>query len=133
MSRYDAEARQYFIDALAEGLAEAGFTGISIKSAPMPEATVAALKSGGEDDDEIPFGDPTFAEEVAYHRITTDQGSFGLWLEPYVTLDLAGSGVPVTAFIPAEQADDVPAGWAFIGLEEQTFKKLHAEFAKLRG
>lgn len=128
MARFDAEARAHFAEMIREGLAEAGFTGIHVAPAQMPDATVAALKSGGDDDDEIPFGDPAFSEEVAYHRVTTDQGSFGVWFEPYLTLDLSGTGVPIKDFYPPEAVSEIPEGWAFIGIEEDAFRKLFTAF-----
>ncbi len=129
MPKYDADARASFVELIREGLAEAGFTGIQLAPAQMPDATVAALKSGeDDDDDEAPFDDPAFSEEVAYHRVMTEQGSFGLWFEPYMTLDLSGTGIPIKDFYPPEAASDIPEGWAFIGLEEDTFRKLFKAF-----
>ena len=129
MPKFDADARAHFVELIRETLAEAGFTGISLVPSALPEATVASLRSGG-DDDEVPFASPAFAEEVGYHRIITDQASFGIWFEPYVTVDLAGTGVSIAAFYPTEAAGDIPDDWYFAGFDEDVFKTLFVELAK---
>lgn len=113
-----------------EMLEDVGFTGVKLERAPLPEAAVKALTSEGKDDD-LDVADPAFAEELGYHRVTTDQGTFGIWFQPYVTLDISGTGLDITLFVPEDaSAEGMPEGWCFIGVDEGTILKLFEELAK---
>jgi len=130
MPKFDAQAIAEFVAVTEEMLTDVGFTGVKLEPAPLSEAILASFRADPQSDD-IPFEDPVFAEEVHYHRITTDQGTFGIWFEPYVTLDIGGLGLDVKAFLPPEAADvAMPEGWCLIGLEEGVPEKLFEELTK---
>ena len=130
MPRFDAQAIAEIVLMTQEMLADAGFTGVKIEPAPLSEETIKALEASAEDD-EIPFRDPAFATELHNHRVTTDQGTFGIWFEPYVTLSLAGLGLDAKIFSPPDADDeDMPEGWCLIGIGEGTLERLFIELTK---
>lgn len=130
MSGFTESEIQDILKFLTEGLAEAGFTGTKFERAVMPLASWEILtreSRTGKTAEPMP---EEFSDEIIYHRVTTDQGKFGLWLEPFITLDLGGTGV-AQAFLPSEVGANPGLGdWCFIGLEEATFMKLFIEFIK---
>jgi hypothetical protein len=134
MSKFDAQAIEEIVTLTREMLVDAGFTGVKIEASPMPNATIEALEaqSAAEGDDEIPFRDPEFAKEIHYHRVTSDQGAFGIWFEPYVTVDLHGLDLDIKAFLPPEAAADVPEGWCLIGMDDGVPERLFIELVKKR-
>ena len=129
MSRFDAQAIAEMVTMVEEMLAKAGFTGVKLESAPM---SAHVIKGFQEEDPEEDFSDPVaFGQEVGYHRITTDQGVFGIWFEPYVTVDIGGLGIDAKVFLPEDApADDMPDGWCLIGLDEGVLEKLFIEIIK---
>jgi hypothetical protein len=132
MSQLTKEALADFVTKTQEMLDKAGFTGVELSPGSPSEEAVAALSEEG--DDENPFGDPKFVEEIGYHRITTDQATFGIWFQPYVTVDIGGLGIDPKAFLPeGASADGMPEGWCLIGLDEGVFEKLFAEISKKSG
>lgn len=131
MPNLDARAIAEIAKMTEELFIDAGFTGVKLEPSDLPAATVAALEASSAEDDEIPFADPEFAREVGYHRVSTDQGSFGIWFNPYVILDLQGLSLDVLAFGQQDTDDEaLPPGWCFIGLDEDTLPRLLAELAK---
>lgn len=119
---------------MMQGMEEAGFTGIKIDRADMPQASFDNLmqedKEAGEDLPSI----ADFSSEVCYYRVATDQGSFGFWLQPYPTLDLTGTGLDIKTFMPSGQdLSGLPPDWCFIGMDEDIFKQLFEAFAKKSG
>ena len=121
------------IGSITQGMTEAGFTGISVDRQDLPQASLDALWAEEDSEEDKPDDPAAFAAEIVYHRVKTDQGEFGFWLSPYPTLDLSGTGLDFSAFLPADtDPNDVPKDWAFIGMHEDVFKDLFAEFAKKR-
>ena len=92
MPRLDSQAVEEMVKLTLEMLTDAGFTGVKLERAPMSEAVIESFRkeAPGEVIDPVVFGG-----ETHYHRVTTDQGSFGIWYEPYVTLDLHGTGLDI--------------------------------------
>ena len=129
MSKLDPEALTHFLEMIGEILAEAGFTGVKLEpSTPTAEA-VASLSDDLEDGHA--FSDPEFSKEVGYHRVATDQGTFGIWFHPYVTLDLGGLGIDVKVFSPPDASHEgMPEGWCLVALDEGILPKLFVELAK---
>lgn len=120
------------VGSITQGMTEAGFTGIAADRQDFPQTSLDALwaEEGEEDKPDDPAA---FSAEVVYHRVKTDQGEFGFWLSPYPTLDLCGTGLDFKSFLPdGEDPNDVPKDWAFIGMHEDIFKDLFAEFTKKR-
>ncbi len=130
MPKFDAQAIAEIVKLTEEMLVNAGFTGVKLEPAPLSDATIKVLEAAS-DDDEIPFTDPAFATELHNHRVTTDQGTFGIWFEPYVTLSIAGLGLDAKLFSPPDADDEgVPDGWCLIGIGEGTFERLFIELTK---
>jgi hypothetical protein len=131
MARFSPQDIEEIVKLLIEGMTEAGFTGVKCERSPLPEASwkildVDSQKMGYDE----PIDPAQFAEESHYHRVATDQGAFGLWIEPYVTLDLEGTDV-AQALLPPEIRDEPDFwDWCFIGLEEHTFEQLFSELTK---
>ena len=90
--------------AVVEALTQAGFSGIRVKRAPIPPELLKSFPGGAAGKDPVKLGDQT-----NYFRIESDQGAFGMWLKPYATLDLHGTGLTVADFLPAEMAANYPA------------------------
>ncbi|MEK7131413.1 MAG: hypothetical protein AAB797_01600 [Patescibacteria group bacterium] len=67
-------------------LKNAGFTGIVAKRAPLPQNMAPPSLSRGETLKSL-------GDRDHYCRVTTDQGEFGIWTEPYFGLDLHGTGL----------------------------------------
>jgi|GEM_PF-3593853 len=136
MPKFDAQAIAEIVILTQEMLVDAGFTGVKLEPAPLSDATIQALEAMSEEDedDEIPFEDAEFAmTELHNHRVTTDQGTFGIWFEPYVTLSIAGLGLDAKRFVPPDASvDDMPEGFCLIGIGEGTFEKLFVELVKKR-
>jgi hypothetical protein len=132
MTRFSESDVHEIVHFLTEALTEAGFTGTKFERGLLPQASWEILTGESRvDKEDVPMPE-TFSEEIIYHRVTTDQGTFGLWLEPFITLDLGGTGV-AKSFLTHEVADNTAlADWCFFGLEQNTFKKLFTEFAKNR-
>jgi hypothetical protein len=130
MPKFDAEALVHIVALTEEMLTDAGFTGVKLEATALPAATIAAFGDEFEGEDVDPAS-LEFAKELAYHRVTTDQGTFGLWFEPYPALDLTGLGLDLKAFLPAGASDeDIPEDWSFIGIDEGVPEKLFSELIK---
>lgn len=129
MPRLDAQAIAEMVKMTEELLAAAGFTGVKIERAPMSESVMKAFRE--EDPDDAPDDAESFGEETRFHRVTTEQGSFGIWYEPYVTLELSGTGVDVRELLPRDaEAEEMPEGWSLIGLDEGIPEKLFIALTK---
>lgn len=121
------------VGSMTQGMTEAGFTGITVIRQDIPQASLDALWSEEDSEEDKPDDPAAFSAEIVYHRVKTDQGEFGFWLSPYPTLDISGMGLDFSVFLPADQdSGDVPKDWAFIGMHEDVFKDLFAELAKKR-
>ena len=121
------------IGSITQGMTEAGFTGIAVDRQDMPQTSLDALWAEEDSEEEKPDDPAAFSAEIVYHRVKTDQGEFGLWLSPYPTLDLSGTGLDFKAFLPPDlDTSGAPADWAFVSMHEDVFKELFAEFAKKR-
>ena len=133
MLKFDAQAIAEFVIMVEGILAAAGFTGVKLEPAPLSEAVLAAFRADPQSDD-MPYEDPKFAEEVHYHRITTDQATFGIWFGPYVIVDFGGLGIDAKVFLPeGDTGEGMPEGWCLIGLDEGVMEKLFSEIAKKSG
>jgi len=130
MPKFDAQAIAEIVAMTQELFTDAGFTGVKLERAPMSDAVIESFRQEEPDEE---FDPVAFGEEVHYHRVTTDQGCFGIWFEPYVTLDLYGTGLDLKEILPEEaDTDGMPDGWSLIGLDQETPERLLAAFVKKR-
>jgi hypothetical protein len=130
MSRFSESDVDEIVLLLTEGLVDAGFTGTKIERATLPQASWEIFTRESRTDEEVEPMPAGFSQEILYHRVTTDQGSFGLWLEPFFTLDLKGSGVEKAFLTDEAKEDPTLIDWCFVVLEENTFMRLFIEFTK---
>jgi hypothetical protein len=75
--------------AFVEVFTELGFTEVAAEKVPLPAHVVRAMKDEEDDDDEL-------AEAIGlmtYLKITTGEGTFGVFIAAYPVLDLTGTGV----------------------------------------
>src|SRR5689334_18893463 len=115
MQVYTKRELAKIVDLMAQGMREAGFTGIKIERSDLPQASWDAFTE--EDAEEDAPSPADLSSELVCHRVTTDQGGFGLWLQPYPTIDICGTGLDPKAFFPADQdLSDLPSDWGFIGM-----------------
>lgn len=129
MQVYTKRELDKIVELMTQGMQEAGFTGIKIERADLPQASWDAFTEEDEEEDKRSLAD--LSSELVYHRVTTDQGSFGLWLQPYPTVDICCAGLDLKSFFPPGQdLSALPSDWGFIGMDEDIFKQLFGEFAK---
>ncbi len=97
---------------LSEMMLAAGFTGVRIEMTKTPAHLLEW--AGSEDPDDF---DPEALEaECAYYRVTTDQGSLGVWKAAYLTIDLTGTGIELKDIAP--EMADAPDGFPpILGLD----------------
>lgn len=81
---------------VADVLKKAGFTGVQVQRTPLPPHLMGLFEPG-----ELTGPNPAedAGREMNYLRIVSDQGEFGLWTEPYFTLDLNGTGLSCDDFV----------------------------------
>ena len=130
MPKFDAQAIAEIVVLTQELFTDAGFTGVTLERAPMSDAVIESFRQEEPDEE---FDPAAFGEEVHYHRVTTDQGSFGIWFEPNVILDLYGTGLDIKEILPeGTDTEGMPDGWALIGFDEHAPERLLAAFVKKR-
>ena len=128
MGRYTKEDAAEMAAMIEEALGHVGFTGAKLARAPVSEDVLQGLREEEPDEE---FDPVAFGDEIHYHRVTTDQGSFGIWFEPYPTLDLYGTELDLKDILPADaDTEGMPEGWSLIGLDEETLERLFAAFEK---
>ncbi|MFA5133665.1 MAG: hypothetical protein WC459_02575 [Patescibacteria group bacterium] len=99
-----------FIAGMKKMLEEHGFENVDIGTLAVPQNLSDSLKKAlieeGEDGETL--SGEELGSEFEYYRVTTKQGTFGLFMGLYPMLDLTETGILLSEFLPVEDAADIP-------------------------
>lgn len=112
--------------AAKEALETAGFTGVTLTPAAFTRNTISWILGNREGDQPDPF---ELSKKIGYHRVTTDQGTFGVWFLPAPMIDIDGTGIkPIELWQAGSQVAHWPLSWGIVefndGVPERLFLAL---------
>lgn len=97
-----------FISGMEQMLKGHGFEDVHVEAVPTPQylkdyekkelAEIGSLATEEEPKNTAP----------QYYRVATKQGIFGIIMGEYLLVDLTGTGIPLSEFIPEEDVADLP-------------------------
>jgi hypothetical protein len=101
--RLEEVQEQSNVETLREMFESAGFENVRLTQAALPTHMLDWISEDSDGEDEREQA----AQELAYYRVETKQGAFGVGMAAYPFLDLHGTGASLTDLFE-EYADEIP-------------------------